>query len=234
MRRLTFLLTFALIIAGYCQAVNAQTWDKNTKITFSGPVQVPGKVLPAGTYYFKLYNSQSDRHIVRIFKNDQTTLVTTILAIPNYRLQPKDKTVLTFSEHPANEPEALSAWFYPGDNFGQQFLYPKSKAVELSQLNNEQVPSTESEEAYPADTKEAPAAQTDNNASTDSSALVAENTAPPQVAATPPPSTTASSSANQNTQNQQLPATASSTPLIALVGFILLIAAAVLRKTISA
>jgi hypothetical protein len=228
-RRLTLLLPFALVFAGYFQAVNAQTWDKNTKITFSGPVQVPGKVLPAGTYYFKLYNSPSNRHIVRIFKNDQSTLVTTILAIPNYRLEPKGKTVLTFSEHPANEPEALSAWFYPGDNFGQQFLYPKSKAAELSRLNNEQVPSTESEETYPADTKDA--LQAENTASQQPLAAAPQS----QYSSTTPASaTTSSSTASQDVRNQQLPATASLTPLIALLGFILLTVAVVLRKTVRA
>jgi uncharacterized surface anchored protein len=238
-RRLTLLLPVAMMFATYFQPVNAQTFDKNTKITFSGPVQVPGKVLAGGTYYFKLLDSLSDRHIVRIFKDDQRTLVTTVLAIPNYRLQPKGKTVLTFSEHAPNEPEALSAWFYPGDNFGQQFLYPKSKAEELSRLNNEKVPSTESEEAYPADTK---VKETATEATGDSSTLVAENTEPQQppsaqpqynsTTSTPAPATTDSSTTNQATKNQQLPATGSFAPLVLLVGCILLTAAAVLRKSV--
>ena len=89
-------------------------------ITFSGPVEIPGVhlegwgVLPAGTYVFKILDSQSDRHIVQIFNKDETTIYATILAIPNYRLKATDKTVMTFRERPAGQPEALRAWFYPG------------------------------------------------------------------------------------------------------------------------
>src|SRR5438067_11714007 len=115
------------------------------------PVQVPGKVLPAGTYVFRLHDSTSNRHIVQIYNEDHTQLITTVMAIPNYRLQPTGKTVLTYDERPADQPMALAAWFYPGDNSGQEFAYPKSKAEQLSRLNKREVPSTGSEEAYPAD-----------------------------------------------------------------------------------
>lgn len=64
-------------------------------------------------------------------------------------MQPADKTILTYQERPADQNMALSAWFYPGDNMGQQFVYPKSEAEQLSRLNNQEVPSTGSEEAYP-------------------------------------------------------------------------------------
>jgi hypothetical protein len=84
-------------------------------------------VLPAGTYVFKILDSQSDRHIVQIFNADETQIYATILAIPNYRLKATDKTVVTFRERPAGEPEALRAWFYPGRNWGEEFVYPKAK-----------------------------------------------------------------------------------------------------------
>ena len=107
-------------------------------MTFSGPVEIPGVhltgygVLPAGTYVFKLLDSQSDRHIVQIFSQDEKTVYATILAIPNYRLKATDKTVITFSERPAGEPEALRAWFYPGKNWGDEFVYPKARAMEMA------------------------------------------------------------------------------------------------------
>ena len=85
-------------------------------------------MLPAGTYVFKLLNSSSNRHIVQIFNKDQTKIYATILAIPNYRLQPKDKTVITFNESVKGAPQAIRAWFYPGANWGEEFVYPKAKA----------------------------------------------------------------------------------------------------------
>jgi hypothetical protein len=140
-----------LLFAGFYTA-RADEWDKATKVTFGEAVMVPGQTLQPGTYYFKLLDSQADRHIVQIFNEDHTQLITTIMAIPNYRLQPTDKTVITYSERPSGQPVALEAWFYPGDNFGQQFVYPKSVAEELSKLNNTQVPSTGSEQAYSGST----------------------------------------------------------------------------------
>ena len=120
----------------------ADDWNNKTVITFSGPVEIPGVhltgfgTLPAGTYVFKLLDSQSDRHIVQIFSEDMKTVYATILAIPNYRLHATDKTVITFSERPAGEPEALRAWFYPGKNWGDEFVYPKARAMEIAKTTN--------------------------------------------------------------------------------------------------
>jgi hypothetical protein len=123
-------------------SASAQNWNKRTSVTFSGPVEIPGvgaQVLPAGTYVFRLLDSQSDRHIVQIFNKDESHLYATILAIPNYRLQATDKTVMTFAERIAGEPQAIRAWFYPGDNSGQEFVYPKKRAVELAKITNQPV-----------------------------------------------------------------------------------------------
>ena len=123
----------------------ADDWNNKTVITFSGPVEVPGvgqHLLPAGIYVFKLLNSSSDRHIVQIFNQDETQLLTTILAISNYRLKSTDKTVMTFRERPAGEPEALRAWFYPGHLTGDEFVYERSRAIQLAKETNEVVLST--------------------------------------------------------------------------------------------
>jgi hypothetical protein len=129
----------------------ADEWNRKTTVTFSGPVEIPGvhvpgmSVLPAGTYIFKILDSQSDRHIVQIFSKDENTVYATILAIPNYRLKATDKTVITFRERPAGQPEALRAWFYPGHNWGEEFVYPKAKAIELAKATNTPVLYTETE-----------------------------------------------------------------------------------------
>jgi hypothetical protein len=123
----------------------ADAWDRKTIVTFSGPVEVPGvgaQILPAGTYIFKVVDSTSNRHIVQIFNQDETHVYTTILAIPNFRLKATDKTVITFRERPAGEPEALKAWFYPGRQYGEHFVYERSRAIELAKETNEPVLST--------------------------------------------------------------------------------------------
>jgi hypothetical protein len=135
---------FCLVLSGtmFVPGVKADESNRKTIISFSAPVEIPGVhlagwgVLPAGTYVFKIFDSQSDRHIVQIFSQDETTVYATILAIPNYRLKATDKTVMTFRERPAGEPEALRAWFYPGRNWGEEFVYPKAKAIELAKETN--------------------------------------------------------------------------------------------------
>ena len=120
----------------------ADQWNKRTIITVGEPIQVPGKVLQPGKYVMKLMESPSNRHIVQIFNEDESKLQTTILAIPNYRLQPTGKTEFGWWETPAGQPRAMRAWFYPGDNFGQEFAYPKSEAVSIAAVTNQQVPTT--------------------------------------------------------------------------------------------
>src|SRR5579859_7444805 len=131
-------LCLAVLGVAFSPSARADETNRKTVITFSGPVEIPGVhlqgwgILPAGTYVFKILDSQSDRHIVQIFSKDENTIYATILAIPNYRLKATDKTVITFRERPAGEPEALRAWFYPGKNWGEEFVYPKAKAMELA------------------------------------------------------------------------------------------------------
>src|SRR5580765_6667260 len=144
-------LCTALLGTIYAPLAHADDWNRKTVITFSGPVEIPGVhlkgwgVLPAGTYVFKILDSQSDRHIVQIFNKEETTIYATVLAIPNYRLRATDKTVITFQERPAGQPEALRAWFYPGRNWGEEFVYPKSMAMELAKTTNTPVLFTSTE-----------------------------------------------------------------------------------------
>ena len=100
--------------------------DKKTIVTVKQPIQVPGKVLPAGTYVFKLLDS-NELTLVAIFNADETHLITTVQGISDSRIQTPDKTILQFEERPSGQPEALKAWFYPGDNSGIEFVYPNQK-----------------------------------------------------------------------------------------------------------
>src|SRR5579872_3147005 len=132
------LTAFSLISCATITAVwlvptaRADEWDKKTTITINEPIEVNHKVLTPGAYVFKLLDSQSDRHIVQIFNEKETKLLDTILAIPNYRLRPTGKSVFAFWETPAGSPPVIRAWFYPGDNFGQEFLNSKPAATQVA------------------------------------------------------------------------------------------------------
>lgn len=140
-----FLLVGLGFLAGMVPRATADESDEKTVFTFSGPVEIPGQVLPAGTYVFKLADSSSDRNIVQVFSEDGAHLYGTFLAIPNQRQYPAQKPIITFEERAANSPEAVKAWFYPGDDTGHEFVYPKPKAVALAKANNTPVPSMPAE-----------------------------------------------------------------------------------------
>ena len=113
----------AVLCATFVMVTRADTWNKKTIVTFSDAVEIPGQVLPAGTYVFKLANSASDRHIVQIWNEDENQILATIFAVPSYRLDAPDRTIFEFDERLGASPMALRSWFYPGDNTGQEFVY---------------------------------------------------------------------------------------------------------------
>jgi hypothetical protein len=198
------LLAITLLGATLLPSARADGWDKKTIVTFSQAVEVPGKILPAGTYTFKLMDSPSDRNIVQIFNADGSQIITTILAINNYRLQPTGETVMKFTERPGDSPEALRAWFYPGDEFGQEFVYPKVRAIQLAQTTQVIVPAVAVETLDDNLIKTVPIVAVTPDQKEVEVTKVIQTTPPATVAAVK--------------ETEELPHTASSMPLLALLG----------------
>lgn len=217
----------ALMSAALTTMARADDYNRKTVFTFSGPVEIPAvhlkgfRVLPAGTYVFKIVDSQSDRHIVQIFSADEKTVYATILAIPNYRLKVTGKTVITFRERPAGEPQALRGWFYPGRNWGEEFVYPKRVAIEIAKSTDTAVLSTEAnipeEVSEPIKTVDEPVVAQLREAPVAAIQPSGEQVELAQVV-TPPP-------AEQLVASAALPGTASNLPLIGLLGLMTLGAA---------
>ena len=226
-------MIFCCIAAG---TLYADAWDKKTKVAFSAPVQVPaahskeGVVsLPAGTYIFRLDESQSNRHTVQVTNERGNRVYTTILAIPDYRLNATSKTVMYFSERPAGSPQAIKSWFYPGDNFGHRFVYPKVKAVQIAAEVKEPVPShtvevVEPQKAEPVEVRIQTPTQQDTtyvaqtfekHDAADTAGVEGEPVKAEPVAAAAP---------------QELPRTASPIYMIGLLGLILVTLSLVVRR----
>jgi hypothetical protein len=211
-----FCISLALMFLS--TSARADAWNRKTTITFNEPIEVPGvgaHLLPPGTYVFKIMDSLSDRHIVQIFNKNQTHLFTTILAIPNYRLKPTDRTVMKFRERAQGQPEAIRAWFYPGRNWGEEFVYPKYRAIELAKVVNEPVLATpiELEKAPIEALKTAPVIAVQPTGEEVEVAKVVEPppAEPVEVAAAP---------AAPSAPAETLPHTASSLPLAGLIGLL--------------
>jgi hypothetical protein len=228
LRTVPTVLGLAFLGAAFSPTAKADDHDKKTTVTFSGPVEIPPvyitgmRVLPAGTYVFKLVNSSSNRHIVQIFNKEQTKIYATVLAIPNYRLVPKNKTVITFDEGVRGQPEAIRAWFYPGANWGEEFVYPKTKAVELAKVTKTPVLALQAEVAVEVAKPEEPEVV----AVLEQAPIVAvrptgEEVEIAEVVQTEPV-TLAAAPEVARVAEDDLPGTASSLPLIALCGLLAL------------
>lgn len=234
-RAVSSLFCLALIGAAFSPNVKADVWDKKSVITFNSPVQIPAVhqpgwgVLPAGTYVFKVAESGANRHIVQIFNKDESTIYATILAIPNLRLKATEKTVITFRERPAGQPQALQAWFYPGKQWGEEFVYPKRQAVEFAKSTITpvlQMPDTVREEAAKPEEpqlieelKRVPVTAVERSGK---EVEIAQ-------AVTPPPAAEILVAQAAPAPAAQLPETASPLPMVALLGLLALGGAWVLR-----
>jgi hypothetical protein len=120
-----------LAIAFMLPVVHADDWNQATRFTFSQPIQIPGRVLPAGTYRFQLADNDS-RHLVQIFREDRT-LVATLYSIPRLRNGRSADAAITLADRGAAQPQAIVAWFFAGETRGHELLYPRQGKQELAQ-----------------------------------------------------------------------------------------------------
>ncbi len=203
--------------------LQADTWNKKTIVSFPEKVEIPGAVLDPGKYVFKLVDSQSNRHIVQVTNDRENRVFVTVLAIPNYRTEPADKTVMTFYEMPGGRPQALRSWFYPGDNFGQEFAYPKTRSVEIARATGLNVPSGSAEpEPQPETASEASAAPAEPPQPQ------GQNVEPAKSVETAQAAKPDAEAANQKA-SETMPKTASDLPLFVVIGLGALAAATSLR-----
>jgi hypothetical protein len=208
------LALLALMLTPGLKADN-EVWNQKTTMKFSQPFEIPGgRVLPAGTYVFKLLDSRYDRDIVQIFNEDQTHVYATILAIPNHRLNAPENTILNFEERASGSPQAIKAWFHPAETWGHEFVYPKARAVELAKLVNEPVPSMPAE-MTPEISAPATTAKDEPVVALEKAPLMAEEPSGEEL-----PISRAFAP-----EVASLPKTASSLPLVGLIGLLSLAAA---------
>ena len=225
----------AVALSPNSQAAVQDDWNKRTVITVNRSIEVPGKVIPPGKYILEIVSLQAERNVVRI-SDEAGKIYATVIAIPNYTLEAKENTVLTYYEAPRGAPEPLRAWFYPGNRIGVEFVYPKKRATEIAAASSqrviaENVPPVAA--AAPAPTvaellKEplvaiAPSGKEEPLAAVRPPEAAAPAPAPARAAAPPPPPPPAA------TAEPALPKTASPLPLIGLIGLISAAAASAVR-----
>jgi len=215
-----------LVVAGLCLAVvlvvtapaaYADDWDKATKITVNQPFEIPGMVLPAGTYVMKIVDMQAERHVVRFLSEDQLTVYATLIAIPNFRLESTDNTSITFNEPEAGRVRALHAWFYPGYRYGVEFAYPEKEAGGIAAAAEENAVAFKEPEPAPLfREKPAPTVSEEPLAVFEPAPTAEEIEATEIAPAAPAPE----AAAEPSLEAAALPKTASPFPLVLLIGFL--------------
>ena len=214
------LLSLGVFIMSAPLSARADEWNKATTMTFNRPVEVPGMILGPGTYVFKLADL-SDRNVVQIFNADESHLYEDVLSIPAYRENVTDKTVVTFEERAKGAPEAIATWFYPGDNYGEEFVYPKAvpQVASLTTVNPAASAATRMKPAAPEQQVNKPAVQPAVAAASETEpVVVAQNSTPAKPAATP--AAAPSPAPAQKQAANKLPKTASPMPSLILIGLL--------------
>lgn len=205
MRVVKALCCAAALVVCVAPGARADEFNKKTILTFSGPVQIPGATLAEGTYVFKLADLQGNRHVVQVFDKDEKKIYGTILAIPDQKLEPSDKPVVLFAERPAGSPQAIRAWFYPGETIGNEFVYPKSQAMRIAKETHQSVL------AMDEDTKSTTDEERMNSMKGASVSRVDENGQNASNANARPAGTSAAATTTDRSAQQSKPATTTAT-----------------------
>ena len=132
LRTLLLVSCLAYLGAYLTPIARAGEWDQKAVLTFSQPVEIPGIVLPAGTYVFSFLGSTADRNIIEVLSQDGQKLYATIEAIPDYRANATGETSIVFEERNAGAPQAIKEWFYPDRRYGHEFVYPEMGTLEIA------------------------------------------------------------------------------------------------------
>jgi len=240
-------------LAGLNSVLNADEYDRKTVISISQPLEVPGVVLPPGTYVMRLFNSSTNRHIVQFMNERQNQQLALTFAISAERIRPAEKTILTMYEGSQGAPPAARTWFYPGDTVGQEFLYPHKQAVRISERTKVAVP--EIETGKPAEVSSAAAVKIDKDDEVkkdkddDAESVAQSRVEPPLIARAEPapeplpapepqqavqppqaePETPVAQSDAVSTSSDSLPKTAGNGPLALLMGSLAFVTAFGLR-----
>jgi len=200
LRMLTLALLAASIVApAWARQSGLQNVSKKTTVTITRSMEIPGQVLQPGTYVFKVMDIVGTRNIMQVTNAEETKVFATIIAVPNYRIAPTDNSVVQYKEEAAGKPNALRAWFYASEKAGLEFVYPKTRAVELAEATHEFVPA-EAVEAKPEELRSVPLMAITPEGKEEPIAQAFEQKAEPREVA------------------ETLPKTASPVPLIALMG----------------
>ncbi len=115
-------LSLCLLAGLIASPAKADDFNKETIVKIGAPLRVQNTVLIPGRYIFQIFDTQSGtQDMVQIFDADTDRLVTTVMGMPAYRVEPVDNQNMAFYHEPAGQVPALKIWYFAGENTGVEF-----------------------------------------------------------------------------------------------------------------
>ncbi|SRR5579871_819820 len=254
----TLLFSLALALVALTLPVAADS--RQATVKFDTWVEIPGMVLPGGTYLFVLSDNQGAEHHVQIFDGVTRQLVAVVATDPDQLPRAPEENVKFEERQGPFRGQAVAEWFRPGSRVGERFVYqpgmmigeatmlataedmdhpaatvadlsaasPLAETPQLSGQSPDQLPDQTAKNNAPVTPVE-PQPQTlqqNPGQAADQTPTVSAQAAPPAV----PGGTIETPVGTPET----LPKTASTVPLIAIVGMLTLAAAVALRAFLRA
>ncbi len=219
MKRVTLTVTACVLAVIALLSVGVQAQDTNTQkrtfMTFSNTVEMPGVTLPAGTYLFRLADTDS-RNVVQVLSQDEKDVLGQWLFVQSERPQASDETVVMFKEAREGSTPAVQSWYYPGERIGREFIYPKDQGTKIAARTGNavmtedgrvspdaaQTASADAQAGAPAPSASASASADQANASAQATGAAADNSADNSNAGLVAGNSIPAPAADQNAQSQ--------------------------------
>ena len=125
-RRIVHVLCGVVLLGVFAMSSTGAAMDarRTTHFTFSGPVQLPGVTLPAGTYTFEVANPDGGSDIVRVMSRDRSKGYLIQFTRPIYRPVARNlKATIALGEAAAGTAPPITAWYPQSETRGREFLY---------------------------------------------------------------------------------------------------------------
>jgi hypothetical protein len=129
MKRILIVACAAALLAATFPAAPAAAGEPY-KLTFSTAVRIPGAILPAGTYLFVPLGTR----VIQVLDVDHTSVYSTFLTIPRYRLDSTSQNVIVFEEVAIAMAPPIKIWFPPYNLSGFEFVYGQAATGQVAQL----------------------------------------------------------------------------------------------------
>jgi hypothetical protein len=129
--KVAYAILLSAIFSIIALPITAQAQDDHAVVMhFDKPIEIPGQVLPAGSYTFVVPENTGGA-VVQIFNGKRTRLIATVQAVGAQRVEASDRFEFTLGQGSQPTSQALVKWFEAGATSGYELLYPHREEQQL-------------------------------------------------------------------------------------------------------